>query len=109
VTRSVAIFLAWGIVGFIESFAMLYGFVLAPLFVGLGWLAYRYLPQISGSRMPEALGLLGGFGAFWLFLASAIDGDASAAALIGFLALGTSVAGYLALGRSRCRRGLATG
>ena len=101
-------FTLWGIVGFVESFAILYFFVLGPLFVGLGWLAYRYLPRIGGSRLPEAFGALGGFGAFWLFLAGAIDGDASTEASIGFVALGVSVAAYLAAGRGRCHRGLAT-
>ena len=106
--RSLALFIAWGLVGFVESFAILYGVVLGPFFVALGWLAYRYLPRISGSRLPEAFGTVGGFGAFWLFIASTIDGDAATAAAIGLLALGISVAAYLAVGRARCH-GVATG
>jgi hypothetical protein len=101
---SVALFAVWAIVGFIESFAVLYFFVLAPAFALINWLVYRCLPKASGSRMPEAFGLLAGFGAFWLFIAGVAYGDASAEATIGALAVGASLAGYLMLGHRRCHR-----
>jgi hypothetical protein len=106
--RSICLFLVWAVVGSVESFALLYGIVLAPFFVAIGWCAYRYVPKVSDSRLPEGFGALAGFGAFWLFIVSAIDGDASLAASMGLLALGISVVAYLAEGRARCQRGLAT-
>jgi hypothetical protein len=107
-TRSVALFLIWAVVGFIASFALLYGFTLAgPVIVLLVWLAYRFLPRISGERMPEAVGTLGGFGAFWLFVATTVDGGASAFVVVGSTAVAASIALYAANGRRRCRGGLA--
>jgi hypothetical protein len=110
VARSVALFLVWGGVGFIAGFALLYGFTpLGPLFVLLGWAASRYLPRISGSRLPEAFGTVGGFGAFWLFVASTVDDGATAFALAGALAVVGSIACYLVVGRNRCVSGVAAG
>lgn len=101
--RSVALFFAWGVVGFVAGFALLYGFTpLGPLFVLLGWAAYRYLPRISGTRLPEAFGTVGGFGVFWLFVASTVDDGATAFALAGALALVASILSYLVIGRNRC-------
>lgn len=108
VTRSLALFIAWVAVGFIGSFALLYGFtVFGPPILLAVWLAYRYLPKVGASRMPEGLGALGGFGAFLIFLSTTIDGDASIVALVGAMTLGASAVAYLALGCHRCRQGLA--
>lgn len=108
--RSAALFLIWAVVGFIASFALLYGFTpVGPVIVLVVWLAYRYLPRISGTRFPEAIGTLGGFGAFLLLLATAVDGDSSPFAIVGALAVAASIAGYLAARRMRCGNRLAAG
>lgn len=109
-TRSLALFIAWVAVGFIGSFALLYGFtVFGPPILLAVWLAYRYLPTIGGSKMPEALGAVGGLGTFLIFLSTTVDGDPSTFALIGALTVGASVLAYFAVGRHRCRDGIAAG
>ena len=108
--RSVALFLAWAIVGFVGSFLVLYGFT--PLGVPI-WIAvlvaYAYLPRIGASRLPEAFGALAGFGAFWLFIAASVDGDASGLSLFGALTVAAATLAYLAAGRRRCRDAVASG
>lgn len=70
------LFVAWGVVGFVTSFGLLYGFTpIGPLFLALGWLAFTYMPTVSGSRRPEAFGALAGFGFFWLFIATGVQGE----------------------------------
>ncbi|MDX6582684.1 MAG: hypothetical protein QOI10_1868 [Solirubrobacterales bacterium] len=104
------LYLAWGVIGFIATFTVLYGFTPAgPVIVLLVWLAYRNLPTISGSRRPEAFGTLAGFGAFWLFVATTVDGDPAPFALVGAVALGVSMLSYLMGGRDRCVNDLSTG
>ena len=98
-----ALYLAWGVVGFIASFALLYGFTPAgPVIVLVAWLAYRYLPRLSASRLPEAFGVLAGFGAFWLVVATTVDGDPAPFVLVGTLTVGASMLAYLVGGRERC-------
>ena len=104
--RSLTLFSAWGLVGFVGSFGLLYGFTpVGPLLFLIVWLAYRYLPRISGQRMPEAAGALAGFGAFWLFVATTVDADATAFAALGTTAVAWSLAWYGSAGRRRCRSG----
>ena len=104
-TRSVALFLAWAVVGFVGSFAVLYGFTpVGPLILLVIWLGYRFLPRIDGQRTPEALGALAGFGAFWLFVASTVDDASTPFALAGAVALTAAIASYVAAGRRRCGR-----
>jgi hypothetical protein len=101
-TRSVALFCAWALVGFLASFLVLYGFtIVGPLLLLMVWLAYRYLPTIAGRRRPEAFGALAGFGAFWLFVAATVE-DGTAFALVGGVAVAASVAWFLVGGRERC-------
>ena len=101
-TRSVALFFAWALVGFLASFLVLYGFtIVGPLLLLIVWLAYRYLPTIAGRRRPEAFGALAGFGAFWLFVAATVD-DGTAFALAGGVAVAASIAWFLLGGRDRC-------
>jgi hypothetical protein len=103
-TRSFVLFLDWAIVGFIGSFALLYGFTpVGPIIVLLVWLASRYLPRISGERLPEAAGALGGFGAFWLFVATTVDGDTSPIVALGAMAAIAAIAWYVGVGHRRCR------
>lgn len=107
-TRSVALFLAWGVTGFVASFALLYGFTpVGPVILLVAWLAYRYLPRISKRRSPEAFGALAGFGAFWLFVATTLDAHGSLFALAGAIAVSAAIVGYLVGGRRRCAEGLA--
>jgi hypothetical protein len=103
--RSFVLFLTWTLVGFVGSFALLYGFTpVGPIIVLGVWLAYRYMPRISGHRLPEAAGALGGFGVFWLFVATTVDGDASAFATVGVISTTVSLGWYVTAGRQRCGR-----
>ena len=105
--RSFALFLVWTVVGFIASFALLYGFTPAgPVIVLVVWLAYNYLPRISGERMPEAAGALGGFGLFWLFIATTVEADASPFILVGMTFGLTAVGWYVGAARRRCAGGV---
>lgn len=107
--RSLSLFTAWAAVGFVCSFGLLYA--LTPFIVTIiliAWIAHRFMPKIGGQRLPEAIGVLGGFGAFWLFVASTVDGDASALLITGVWAAAISVAWYLAAGRKRCGQRVAT-
>jgi hypothetical protein len=91
-------------VGFVGSFALLYGFTpVGPIIVLLVWLAYRYLPRISGARLSETAGALGGVGAFWLFIATSVDGYAAAFVALGVAATAAAIAWYVGAGRRRCR------
>lgn len=104
------LFIAWVAVGFIGSFALLYGFtMLGPPILLAVWLACRYLPSVGESKMPEALGAVGGFGTFLIFRSTSVDGDASTFALTGALMVGASALAYLAIGRHRCQDGVAAG
>ena len=103
-TRSVALFCAWALVGFLASFLVLYGFtIVGPLLLLIVWLACRYLPTIAGRRRPEAFGALAGFGAFWLFVAATVD-DGAEFALVGAVAVAASIAWFVVGGRERCAR-----
>lgn len=106
---SLVLFVAWGVVGFFGSFAMLYGFTpVGPVILLVVWLAYKGMPQISGRRTPEAFGALGGLGAFWLFVSGSVGGDPTFSA-IGMFALGASVSAWLVSGSRRCHGALAGG
>lgn len=108
--RSLALFLAWAAVGFVASFALLYGFTpVGPLIVLIVLLAYGFLPRIAGSRLPEAFGAVTGFGAFWIFVSATVDSEAGWFAAIGLVAVSASVLSYLVAGRNRCGRNTATG
>ena len=101
--RSVLLFLGWTLVGFIASFALLYGFTPAgPVIVVVVWLSYRYLPTISGSRRPEVYGGVAGLGVFWLFVSTTVDGDPLPFAVVGALAVMSSILCYIAAARARC-------
>ena len=100
------LFVAWAVVGFIASFALLYGFTpIGPLFLALGLLAFRYMPTVSGSRLPEAFGALAGFGAFWLFIATSVEGDGLPFVAIGALSVVVAALAYVMDGRARCATG----
>ena len=105
--RSPALFVAWGVVGFLAGFLLLYGFTPlgAPIWV-VALLALLYLPRVAGRREPEIYGALAGFGAFWLFIASSVDGDATVFILPGVFGAAVGTLAYLAAGRRRCRRAL---
>jgi len=108
--RSFALFLAWAVLGFVASFALLYGFTLAgPVIVLAAWLGYRFLPRIGGSRSPEAFGALAGFGAFWLFVAASVDDQGTLLATVGLAAVVAAILSYLVVGRNRCMRSAAPG
>src|SRR4051794_41264532 len=102
-TRSVALFLAWALVGFLASFLILYGFTaIGPILLLAVWLAYRYLPTIAGRRRPEAFGGLAGFGTFWLFVAATVE-DGTAFALVGAAAVAAAI-GWVVIGGGGRRR-----
>ena len=108
--RSIAMFSAWAVVGFVGSFVLLYGFTpIGPPIVLVLWLSYRFLPRVSGNVLPEAAGALGGFGAFWLFVATTVDGDVAAFVALGAIAWVASLAWYLTAGHRRCTRRLPAG
>lgn len=99
------LFVAWAVVGFIASFALLYGFTpIGPLFLALGLLAFRYMPTVSDSRRPEAFGALAGFGSFWLFIATSVDAELPFVA-VGALTMAVAALAYVVDGRARCARG----
>jgi hypothetical protein len=103
--RSFALFLAWLVVGFVASFALLYGFTPAgPVILLIVWLGYRFLPRIGGSRRPEAFGALAGFGAFWVLVATTVDDEATSFATVGLVAVVGAILSYLVVGRNRCVR-----
>ena len=106
-TRSVALFAAWALVGFLASFLILYGFTaIGPVLLLVVWLAYRHLPTIAGRRRPEAFGALAGFGAFWVFVAATVE-HGSVFALVGAAAVAAAVGWFVVGGRERCGRRLA--
>jgi hypothetical protein len=100
-TRSVALFAAWALVGFLASFLILYGFtVIGPILLLLVWLVYRRLPTIAGRRRPEAFGALAGFGAFWLFVAATVE-NGTVFALVGAAAVAAAIGWFMVGGRER--------
>jgi hypothetical protein len=103
--RSLALFVAWSVTGFIGSWLLLYGFTPAgPVILIATWLADRLLPRIGGERLPEAYGALGGFGVFCFALARSLDGDATGFWLFGTAVIALSVALYATGGRRRCAK-----
>lgn len=108
--RSFALFMTWAVVGFVASFGLLYGFTPAgPVILLIVWLSYRFLPRLGGNRDPEAFGALAGFGAFWILVATTVDGDAVLFATVGLCAVLAAIASYLVVGRKRCAGNAATG
>jgi len=103
--RGSVLFTAWLTVGFVASWLVLYAFTPAgPLIVLVVWLAYRFLPRVARTRLPEAFGALGGFGLFCLVLANSIDGDPGPLPTLGVTAIVLSIVLYVAAGRRRCAR-----
>jgi hypothetical protein len=108
--RSLALYLAWVVVGFIASFALLYGFTpVGPAIFLVVWLGYRFLPRVGGRRRPEAYGALAGFGMFWLLIGSTADTDAALFTAVGSMAVVAATLSYLVVGRSRCKGSAAVG
>ncbi len=99
------LFMAWAAVGCVTSFGLLYGFTpIGPLFLALGWLAFAYMPTVSGTRRPEAFGGLAGFGFFWLFIATSVQGELPFA-VIGTSSVALAALAYAVDGRARCASG----
>ena len=100
--KRATLFVAWAVVGFVASFGLLYGFTpIGPLFLALGWLAFRCMPTVDGERRPEAFGALAGFGAFSLFLAASVDDELPFVG-IGTLAVALAAGLYVMEGQARC-------
>jgi hypothetical protein len=99
------LFLAWAVVGSLAGWLALYGFTpIGPAILLIVWLSYRLVSRFADRRLPEAYGALAGFGGWWLFLASAIDGDAGAYWVLGATLITISICLYIAAGRRRCVR-----
>jgi hypothetical protein len=102
VTRRVALFLAWALIGAVGSYGLLYlfsplGLAIVAACAAAGWA----LPAAGGHRLPEALGLAAGPGLFCLVVAY------SAADPVGWVAAGAAIIGaatavYLRAGRALC-------